>query len=537
MSRYNAYKTYARFLIELREFLREKVTLEEAKATVREVMTQRDENFLRLVERGIYGYAQSPYLSLLKIAQVEFGDIKKMVRVSGVDSTLHALHESGVYVTFEEFKGRKPIERNGQVVSAKVRDFDNPYLTSHYYAETGGSTGVGKQIAHNLNHQRILSKHLMLGREVHGTLGIPNGVWRGILPDGSGISNVLRSAYLGDVPLKWFSPNNVQDIGLRGINYHFGTYSFVVMGRLLGVPIPWPETVRLDEATIVAHWMAETLQSDGACVMHVATSRALRICIAAYEEGLDLTGAVFRLGGEPITDAKVRGIRRTGARYYPTYGLSETGRFALGCGNPIGNNDLHLLPGIVSINQYPRKVNGLEKTVPAFNVSTLLPTAPMILFNTEIDDYGVIETRSCGCPLEEFGLTVHIRDVMSFGKLTGEGVTLVGSDMIYVLEEVLPAHFGGSALDYQLLEDEDEDGFTRLWLIVSPRIEIDDEVKIMEVMKDALSKQGAGGIIQLWDQAGTIRIKREEPIWTSRGKFMPIHVVHRIKSSSDNVKD
>ena len=45
------------------------------------------------------------------------------------------------------------------------------------------------------------------------------------------------------------------------------------------------------------------------------------------------------------------------------------------------------------------------------------------------------------------------------------------------MERVLPARFGGSPLDYQLMEEEDERGFTRLSLLVSPKLRIADESK------------------------------------------------------------
>ncbi len=57
---------------------------------------------------------------------------------------------------------------------------------------------------------------------------------------------------------------------------------------------------------------------------------------------------------------------------------------------------------------------------------------------------GVIEQRSCGYPLESYGYSEHLREIHSFRKLTGEGVTLVGNEMVRILEEVLPARFGGS---------------------------------------------------------------------------------------------
>jgi len=92
-------------------------------------------------------------------------------------------------------------------------------------------------------------------------------------------------------------------------------------------------------------------------------------------------------------------------------------------------------------------VPGSDITVDAFHFTTLLPTARKLLLNVESDDYGVVETRSCGGPLESYGYTEHLRQIRSFRKLTGEGVTLVGSEMLRILEEVLPARFGGSPLD------------------------------------------------------------------------------------------
>ena len=110
--------------------------------------------------------------------------------------------------------------------------------------------------------------------------------------------------------------------------------------------------------------------------------------------------------------------------------------------------------------------------------------------------------------------------------LTGEGVTLIGSDVVHILEEVLPARYGGSPLDYQMMEVEDEDGFTRLRLLVSPRIEIADDNEVLCTVLDALQERNAGAdqAQSVWREAGALRVERTEPIWTSRGKFMSLHV-------------
>jgi hypothetical protein len=99
-------KMYARFAWGLRGFLRHTITLEEARAIVQERLAERQDNFLRLVEKSIFGYPRSPYLPLLRLAQVELGDIQDMVQHKGLEDTLRALREAGVYVTFRELKGR-----------------------------------------------------------------------------------------------------------------------------------------------------------------------------------------------------------------------------------------------------------------------------------------------------------------------------------------------------------------------------------------------------------------------------------------------
>jgi hypothetical protein len=298
------------------------------------------------------------------------------------------------------------------------------------------------------------------------------------------------------------------------------------MGRLFGASIPWPEHVGLDEAIVVARCAFETLKAHKACLILAPVSRALRVCLAAREAGLDLTGATFMIAGEPPTPAKVKGIEQSGARHFPTYGLAESGRIGGGCARPVDGNDLHLFKDGFAIIQKPRLVPGTEIEVAAFNVTSLMTTTPKIMLNVEIDDYGIIEERSCGCPLESLGFTEHLRDIHSFRKLTGEGVTLVGSEMVHILEEVLPSRFGGSPLDYQLLEEEDEQGFTRLSLLISPNVEIEDENRVIETVFDGLGRisAGADSARAIWSQARILRIKRTQPVWTARGKFMPLHL-------------
>jgi len=525
-------KMYGRFAWGLRSFLKHTLTLEEAKAIIKQRMAERETNFLRLVKKGIFGYPKSPYLPLLKFADCEYGDIENMVWDKGLEGTLRALREAGVYVTFDEFKGRVPMVRKNQVYFVRDHDFDNPFLSHYYLGETGGTTGAGTRVMIELDHLAAQAPLIMLSYDIHNVLHVPMAIWLGILPDASGINNILRCVRFGKIPQKWFSPISRRDLRLS-LKNHLATQYIVYMGRWWGTPIPRPEIVSLDQAAVVARWAAKAAHVHGGCMIRTLVSTPMRICIASQEEGLDLTGVTFIGGGEPPTSAKVNEIIRTGARWIPIYPFSEAGHAGIGCANPVDFNDIHFHKDILALIQYPRQMAGTEISVDAFYFTTLLLTAPKLMLNVESDDYGIIEKRSCGCPFESYGFTEHLRHIRSFRKLTGEGVTLVGSEMVRILEEVLPSRFGGSPLDYQLLEEEDEKGYTRLSLIVSPRIEIMDERAVIEAVLESLGKGSDAADLarSIWTQAKTLQVKRIDPIQTTRGKQMPLYMVKSSESS------
>lgn len=524
---------YGRFALGLRGFLREKLGLDEARAIVRRRIDEREENFLRLVERGVYGHPASPYLPLLRYAGCEPGDLRASVRSRGLEGALRELREAGVYVSFEEFKGRKPIVRGGKTFPVRTSDFDNPYSHRCYSIESGGSTGAGTRVFQDLDHLASRAPLVLLGQHATGTLDLPQAIWKSPLPSGAGINLMLVAARIGRVPEKWFTPHLPGD-RRTPLRFRLANFYTVEFARLCGAPIPRPEPVPFEKAATIARWAEEKIAKSGGCFIRASASPCLRIALAAREEGIDLTGCVFSGGGEPPTEAKVNAIRSTGARTVPSYYFSEAGIAGVSCGHPLDGNDQHLAKDHLALILYPRTVPGTEISVDSFHFTTLLATAPKILLNVEIDDYGIVETRSCGCPLEEAGLDVHIREIRSFRKLTGEGMSLVGSEMERILEETLPARFGGSPLDYQLLEEEDEKGFTRLSVIVSPRVRLESEEEVVRVVLEGLANLGhsADGARATWRSAGSLRVKRMEPIATARGKLFPLHLARRAGKNS-----
>jgi hypothetical protein len=524
MSCLNDLKMYGRFMSELPAFFRRRISVEEAWAAFHDRIARREENFLRLVEKGIFGHPTSPYLPLLRAARCEFGDVRNLVRDRGVEGTLDMLNASGVRFTFEEFKGREPIVRDGRELHIQPQDFDNPYLGAAYFTRSGGSTGAGTRVPIDLDHIFEIGSQDLIVYDVQGVLGISSALCYPAYP--AGFSGMLQRVPTGQVPKKWFSPTASSDFHVPW--RHRLAMGYVVgLSRLVGAGIPWPEIVRLDQMAVVARWVARTIEAEGRALVRGHVSTALRVAAAAEREGLNLKGAVFMGGGEPPTPAKVATIVRSGARWVPGYYFTEVGRVGAGCVNPVDGNDVHFFNDRLALIQRTRAVPGSTVTVDAFLFTTLSPTAPKLLLNVESDDYGIVERRACGCEFEKHGLSVHIRGIRSFRKLTGEGVTLIGSEMVRILEEVLPARLGGTPLDYQLQEEEDANGLTRMSLVISPRIEVSDEASVIAIVQQALAEgsMAAASAQAIWKQAGTWRVKRMEPVSTGRGKLMPLHLV------------
>lgn len=519
---------YTRFVLGLREFLQTPITLQDALTMAQQRLSEREANFLRLIKHGIYENPRSPYQKLVRHARCTYDDLEKMTRAHGIEETLQALRRAGVFVTFEEFKGREPIVRDGLEMNVTPRDFDNPFLKHYYYGYSGGSSGAGTRVPVDLDFIRTNTPHVLLTQAAHQLLDMPRVLWLGIFPDSTGMNNILRLAPARQLPTRWFAPLTRDQVKTSRRD-RLALRFILTMARICGTRIPAPEYVSLDNPLVIAQTVSELAIKRGACIVSTQPSKALRICLTAHEHGMDLTGVVFWSGGEPWTPAKARQIRLTGARHLPGYWITELGSVGMGCANPADENDIHFFHDDFALLTYPRTVPNSMITVESFHYTTLNAAAAKIMLNAESDDYGVVERRSCGCLLEQAGFHTHLREIRSFRKLTGEGATLVGSEMIRILEEVLPARFGGSPLDYQLAEEEDQQGFTRLNLLISPRVEIHDEAEVTKTVLAELSKRdGAADQARgIWQQAQTLRVQRREPVWTARGKLMPLHLEKR----------
>jgi len=526
---------YFRFLFGLREFLNNRMTpeeaLEKAEKTLRERIANRDNNFLNLMEKGVYGYSKSPYLKLLSAAKISFADIRKWVESKGLECTLKHLLDEDIYFTVDEYKGKTEVFRKGLHFRLTEREFDNPFLSTAYEVRSGATRSAGTRIRIDFTYLVQRSFYDAFVLNMHDVLTSPIANWFPIFPGAPGINSSLRFAHIGNPPKKWFTQVDKDNLKVNW-EKRLGTNYIIYMGRFLGVPLAKPEFVDLNNAHKVAIWASEVLNYHQNCVVYTFASSAVRVCMAAQEYGLNIKGTKFLVTGEPLTPQKKKEIETTGARAVPIYGISEAGVVAAGCNNNHAASDhCHYFKDTIEIIDYRRRAPLCDTEVNSLLFTSLLYESPKILLNVEMGDYGVIGTYDCSCKFGELGFDKHIGHIRSFEKLTGEGVTFVDTDFVHIIEEVLPKKFGGQSTDYQLIEEEDSCGLTQLNLMVSPDVGEIDERDVVDTFIECLKnsedspESWAQSGSQMWSQTGILRVKRDYPVPTKRAKILPFHIL------------
>ncbi len=510
---------YARFAAGMPSFLRKRITPESAAVIVSGRLRSREENFLTLARLTVFERRDSPYMFIMRSMRCEPGDIAMLVRSEGLDTALEKLERSGLRLTFDEFKGRAAIVRDGETFQVGPASFDNPLGTRSLESQSTGSTGTPTRANIDLRHIESMAVGRVLSQEANGVRGLPTIMYRAGLPSGAGVGNILTHIVMGNPVRHWMSPLSSSEVAAP-MRFRVAGAMLPVMARLSGQPFPRMEVVPINEAIRVAEAAVALVRAEGRCLVRGAISTSLAVATAAVEAGLDLTGVAFMGAAEPATAAKVRGILRSGASYLTNYGMAEAGMVGTGCPNGLDHTDVHFMRDSLAVVPGSRIPDVPDDSVVSFAVTSLLPAAPKILINVDIDDYGILERRQCGCLLGELGFDQHMRQIRSYSKLTGRGVTLVGTDIVRVIEEVLPETFGGFPQDYQLVEEESADGRTMLTLLINPSIRLVDEEAPALMLYDALAKGTPGASFSgaILKGAGAVRVRREQPRPNARGK-------------------
>ena len=515
--------------------MRRPCTPDTARALLRRRIVMRDQLFLQVLSEAIWQNPRSPYYHLLAWAGWTPETLEDAVRKNGLDATLVSLRDSGVYLSHGEFKERKPIQRGARQLDWNDVSTENPGILPTFETRTGGTRSQGDRVPATFTHLADpRAPTWCLTVEAIGGGQWPAIIW---MPREAGFLWWLTLAHMHRATLRWFSMTDLTIVRaprLHQLMYRFGQ----AVGITHGLRLPFIEHVPLTGAARVYEAVVQARARHGGCTVVTSPSGATRLAGLAAQKQENLERIAFVVGGEPLTPGKHAEITRTGGRVGVRYNITEIGAIGGACGRPDDVDDVHFIADSFALIP-DQRIQADGGTAEAFMITTLLATSPMILLNLDTDDFGQISVRRCGCLWDELGFHTHISGIRSFSKLTGEGVTVLGTECVRILEEVLPREFGGRSIDYQLLEVEDAGHLTRLHLVVSPSVGALDEQRLLARFVLELRSPSTRGrpAPPMWRQAETIKVVRHEPVTTASGKLLPFHTLAFSQRKNENAPE
>jgi len=516
----------------LRRFFGDRLSFTEAKAQLRHELLNREQRFLMLARTRIYSDPQSPYAILMRHAGCEIADLDSSLRRDGLEVTLERLAREGVYLTPTEFKGKEDVVRNTLRFRvhpeglAPRRRHDAP---AAFVTQSSGSSDQPVRSVISLSWHVAETPAVGVFLEAHDLLTHRHAAYEPMAANVSGgIHFLLMLGRLGVPCERWFARPVPVYSWLGGAYSRVTAIELALAGNWFGPGFARPEAVAAGDLVRIVQWVEDSWRDGRLTCIRTVASNASRIARVAIEAGRSLAGCTFIASGEPLTTAKRRVIQQAGAKVTVVWGY-EPGpvHVGFGCANPAHGDEMHILRHTLAVIEHPEPIveAGGEAIRPLL-FTTLYPTAAKLQLNVSNGDHAVLSERACGCALHEAGLTLHVHNVGSFEKLTSEGLAYSYDDLFELLETTLPDAFGGGPGDYQLLEEEGAGGQTYLTLLVDPAVGPIDETRLLERLGAEMAKgpRGNSYMVGVWKQAETLRLRREPPMASSRGKILPLRV-------------
>ena len=316
------------------KFLREPADLIRARKVIARGLELRTEHFLEMAEQKIYANARSPYRRLLLHSGIELADLGRMVQESGLEGTLEQLYDAGVYITLAEFKGREPVRRNGLEFPVQESDFDNSSLGREFAWSSSGTRAAPARLWYSDEYLMREAHYFPLFLMAHGVEDRPVIGWR---PD----SFAKYYVKAGKTPEAWYTQRrrtwdreSIDNFVLEGLNW--------IASRWAGRPLPCPRLIERKDVLKVATWLAAQKRRGPPALVDTNVSSSVRLCLAALDHGLDISGTVFRVGGEPLTRPKADVLASAGTRAIDLYACMELSWVGFACPAGRTHDDLHL---------------------------------------------------------------------------------------------------------------------------------------------------------------------------------------------------
>ena len=229
----------ARFVSRIPPLLRRPISPADALDVLSRRLRERETDFLALVQDAVYARPGSPYQRLLAVAGCEYGDLASMVQKEGVEAALQALVRAGVYLTVDEFKGRKPTVRSGVTIPVSPGLLSNPWSTFHVPVRTGGSRGASTAVQIDLDFIRDRAVDNAVALAARGGLGWRHALWG--VPGGAAVVRLLEFSAFGERPVRWFSQIAPDAPGLHR-RYRWSARAIRLASLAAGRPLPAPST-------------------------------------------------------------------------------------------------------------------------------------------------------------------------------------------------------------------------------------------------------------------------------------------------------
>ena len=506
----------ARFALRVRGIHDSKISIADAKRLISEGVHNRATRFLTKLEVAAYSNPKSPYLKLLMAAGYQLGDVENLVESQGLEGTLRSLADSGVYLTYDEFKCRTPTIRGSQTFRFSPSDFDDPNMFAESYGSSGGTGGDSVETKYASETVYQFTPHWALFLAENDCLRKPLSFWG---PQSSGASSRQLACSRFNQPLgPCFVSEELTDFTER---FYHGTKRLIA--ERVG-DFPRPESAPYGQESIVLAKVGEVLARNGGMCLNVAPSAAVRISLAAQRRGINLEDLTFLLGGEPLTQARRRAIEASGAIARPLYGSSEASWIGGQCSHPEHPDEVHLLEDNYAVIP-ARPVESHNGGPVPLLMTSLQRVTSKILLNTDIGDLAILDSRSCSCLYGQVGCSRVLHTIRSSDKITDFGVNFAVADVCQVLEAALPCRVGGTAGDYQLVEERHSSGLPSYNLRISPRLPDVDCEEVVRVFFEELSKPRTyyAYMVNTWRRAAVFKCFVGEPLATRAGKMLPFY--------------
>jgi hypothetical protein len=513
----------ARLAAGMPAYLREPVCADRARREIADRLSRRRERFVEAMRRLVFDRSESPFARLLAWAGVSPDALASLVNAAGIEAALEDLRDRGVYLTLDEVRGRVPVCRDGLVIELDDDAFSNPLLGAGLTGRSSGTRSAGTAVAYTWPFLAEEAAAECLLYEDHGLGRSAAAMWLPGPPGIAGIHNLLLHLKTGRPPARWFS--HTPPPSWRSPVNRAALRVLLSASRACGVPAPSLEHLTIDRAIDAARWLAEGRTQGSARSLKTYASSAVRVAVAAREYGLDMSGAVVFTGGEAMTSDRRRYIESTGLTVRPRYVTTESGLVGGACeqSGRDAPDTMHVYQDRLALIEGPQaaRVGGRQLRSLAFTSLSL--HTPRVLLNTELGDYGVLDTHECPCAFGMLGMHQHVSHVTSPEKLTAEGMNVATGELQRIVGELVAAA-GGSPNDYQLRTGHTPTGLSTIALVVHPSVRgLDDEALLLQVW-EALERAGGGERLAatLWRASGALCVLREPPRETSGHKLLPV---------------